>query len=521
MTQCSCLCDEHSSSPPPCVPSPSAPLSRSASWEGLSTLPTHGSPLRHVTHVRPRPPRRHRTGHLTLDPHFSENGGVSLLEDGLPDFYTKRVLPDSQLSSHHQAQILRRKKRRSVLSIFSGFRKNRNSTISNQDAEASENVYSFIQHPKDAVRVESTIQGTNGGMPSPRPSHGVPLPGVRVGSPPCHIQRQSSDLVSMVYSCIGADIDSDASSCDNRQSDREMDRQTPETQADTRANGHVASTGGLDKQTDRQMDKQTEAGRQERVSFQTDTRTETEGGQSSEEGRADREAAPCGQKPDPPPQSSKPNLAGLRQRHLQESSDKSPEDCGGVEGEREVERNAKRQDVTQRTRGAEGQRPPIPAKPSKDLSRDSNSPYTSPAVTPPGEVTSEKKTPPPVPPASAKPGLESCGAPVTPEEGTTEKKSPPRVPPMSAKPSFDLPSSAVNQDEDGSTNGGISKPHRNRKANSCDAGMGRDSPSDLERSSVRKPPVKKPRLPQSRNRSLDYPASVCHDSPEPGNSEAS
>lgn len=41
----------------------------------------------------------------------------------------------SQLSSLHQAQSLRRKKRRSVLSIFSGFRKNRNSTISNQDSE--------------------------------------------------------------------------------------------------------------------------------------------------------------------------------------------------------------------------------------------------------------------------------------------------------------------------------------------------------------------------------------------------
>lgn len=26
--------------------------------------------------------------------HYSENGGVSMLEDGLPDFYSKRVLPD-------------------------------------------------------------------------------------------------------------------------------------------------------------------------------------------------------------------------------------------------------------------------------------------------------------------------------------------------------------------------------------------------------------------------------------------
>lgn len=26
--------------------------------------------------------------------HYSENGGVSMMEDGLPDFYSKRVLPD-------------------------------------------------------------------------------------------------------------------------------------------------------------------------------------------------------------------------------------------------------------------------------------------------------------------------------------------------------------------------------------------------------------------------------------------
>uniref|UniRef100_A0A672NFB1 CARMIL C-terminal domain-containing protein n=1 Tax=Sinocyclocheilus grahami TaxID=75366 RepID=A0A672NFB1_SINGR len=37
------------------------------SWEGLSTLPTQGSPLRHVTHVRPRPPRRHRTAHAPFE----------------------------------------------------------------------------------------------------------------------------------------------------------------------------------------------------------------------------------------------------------------------------------------------------------------------------------------------------------------------------------------------------------------------------------------------------------------------
>ena len=58
------LGDEPSPSPTPSAPPHSASLTHSASWESLSTLPTNGSPLRHVTHVRPRPPRRHRAVHL-------------------------------------------------------------------------------------------------------------------------------------------------------------------------------------------------------------------------------------------------------------------------------------------------------------------------------------------------------------------------------------------------------------------------------------------------------------------------
>uniref|UniRef100_A0A3Q4I2N5 Capping protein regulator and myosin 1 linker 3 n=1 Tax=Neolamprologus brichardi TaxID=32507 RepID=A0A3Q4I2N5_NEOBR len=264
------LGEEPSSSPTPSAPPHSAPLTHSASWECLSTLPTNGSPLRHVTHARPRPPRRHRAGHLPPESHCSENGGVNMLEDGLPDFYSKRVLPDSQLSSLHQAQSLRRKKRRSVLSIFSGFRKNRNSTISNQDSEsggnASENVYSMIQHPKDAVRPESVVPGANGSMPSPHPTQGMPVHGMRTASPPCLIQRQDADRSVTI---------SDAPT-------------------DTRTNGHVASSK---QQTDRQM----ETARQERISS---------GGGI---------VAPGGPRPEPPPQSAKPSLVVMRQRHLQES----------------------------------------------------------------------------------------------------------------------------------------------------------------------------------------------------------
>ncbi|XP_069567451.1 capping protein, Arp2/3 and myosin-I linker protein 3 isoform X1 [Brachyistius frenatus] len=485
------LGDEPSSSPTPSAPPHSGPLTHSASWECLSTLPTNGSPLRHVTHIRPRPPRRHRSGHLPPESHYSENGGVNMLEDGLPDFYSKRVLPDSQLSSLHQAQSLRRKKRRSVLSIFSGFRKNRNSTISNQDSDTSENVYSMIQHPKDAGRPESAVPGANGTMSSPRPTQGVPVHGMRAASPPCLIQRQSTDLVSMVYSCIGAEIeDSDSSStCDMKVSDQDPDMSITISDAptDTRSNGHVASSK---QQTDRQM----ETGRQERIVPLTDSRTEMEEDVQSGGGGG----GGIGQKPDPPPQSTKPSLAVMRQRHLQESL----EEAGRLEGEGDSE---KRREEKPRGRGPEGQRPLIPNKPSLDLSRDKISPEKTSPVTPGEEQTNDQRSLPP-----AQPIIE--------DEGTAERRSPSAA----AKPGTEAADPAlICHDEEGGHNGFPAPSHHTRKSNSFDIGMKRDSPYDLKRSSDRRFPVTKPCFPQYRNRSLDCPAGTrCYESPQLGNRDA-
>lgn len=120
---------------------------------------------------------------------------------------------------------------------------------------------------------------------------------------------QSTDLVSMVYSCIGAEIeDSDASStCDFKATDQDTDRSTTISDAptDTRTNGHVASSK---QQTDRQM----ETGRQERIVPLTDARTELD------DNRQSGIVAPSGPRPEPPPQSTKPSLSVMRQRHLQE-----------------------------------------------------------------------------------------------------------------------------------------------------------------------------------------------------------
>nr|XP_020460196.1 capping protein, Arp2/3 and myosin-I linker protein 3-like isoform X2 [Monopterus albus] len=482
------LGDEPSSSPTPSAPLYSAPLTHSASWECLSTLPTNGSPLRHVTHVRPRPPRRHRAGHLPPESHCSENGGVSMLEDGLPDFYSKRVLPDSQLASFHEAQSLRRKKRRSMLSIFSGFRKNRNSTISNRDSDASENIYSMIQHPKDTIRAESAVPGANGTMPSPRPMQGVPVHGVRAASPPCLIQRQSTDLVSMVYSCIGAEIeDSDGSStCDIKATDEDADRSTTisDAPADTPTNGHVVSSK---QQTDRQMG----TGRQERIRPLTDSQTETETEEDRQSSGGSGSGAPCVTRPEPPPQSIKPSLAVMKQQHLQEGSEEEHEE-------------------KQRARGPEGQRPLIAFKPSLDLPRDKTSPKNT-------------KTPPKTSPVS--PGQEPANdqrispptQPVIQDQLTTERKSPP----ASDKPGTEAADLAISQDGEEGHNGFPATSHRTRKSSSFDIGMERDSPCDLERSSDLRFPVKKPCFPQNRNRSLDYPAGTRnYDSPQLGNRDA-
>ncbi|XP_067331179.1 capping protein, Arp2/3 and myosin-I linker protein 3 isoform X2 [Channa argus] len=491
------LGDEPSSSPTPSAPPHSAPLTHSASWECLSTLPTNGSPLRHVTHVRPRPPRRHRTGHLSPESHCSENGGVNMLEDGLPDFYSKRVLPDSQLSSLHQAQSLRRKKRRSMLSIFSGFRKNRNSMISNQDSDASENVYSMIQHPRDTARPESTVPGANGTMASPRPAQVLPVQGMRAASPPCLMQRQSTDLVSMVYSCIGAEIeDSDGSStCDIKAFDQDADRSTTvsDAPAESHTNGHVLSSK-------QQMDRQMERGRQERIVPLIDSRTETEEDRQSDGGGS---GALCGTKSEPPPQSTKPCLAVMRQRHLQESL----EEAGNLEGDDQSER--KREEKL-RARGLEGQRPLIASKPGLDLSMEKTSPENN-------------KTPSEVSPVSAgeEPAIDQRTLPPTQpiiqDKETADRKGPA----VSGKLGIEDADFSISQDKEAGHNGFPAASHHTRKSNSFDIGMERDSPYDLERSSDRRFPVKKPCFPQYRNRSLDYPVGTrCYDSPQLGNSDA-
>ncbi|XP_008280204.1 leucine-rich repeat-containing protein 16B-like [Stegastes partitus] len=616
------LCDDSSSSPPPSVPSYSSPLSRSASWEGLSELPTQGLPLHHVTRVRPRPPRRHKGGHIPAETHCSENGGISPLDDGLPDFYTKRVLPDSQLSSLHKAHSLRRKKRRNMLAIF-GFRKNRNQTLSSQGLEseaevygdgchtvatapigtATENVYTLLQPPRAAARAGSPSEGADGKINdhqgkntlvlSPPPVPGIPHPGGGGSKHPFYSPREKLEVDAVFDQPLETDkywaddkqrttdvLQADKQWMEGRQSEQHVDRQRfddrlqERTAAEPRTTDrptdrywtesrhpdrHVDRQWTVDRHTQRQIDRKIErqwmGGRQIDRSWSenrpTDVQVDSQWAESRHVGRmTDRQvqalhfaqrplppypsdrtpspkqetdplrspeaaaiewhqqdalgerhtgpdagggftdgwrstsggggglsasrSAPLTSKPDPPPQSSKPNLPKLRQRHRLESSDALP----GTEEEGEAEKDAGKMERKEREkrRDSEGQPPPIPEKPK-----------TSSYVTFSKESANERNLPPP-----------------------------PVPPPNVSKSIHGLPDRASSQGDEGLRPQAPVKPQRNRKAMSCDAGTDRESPNNVEKPPNRKPPVKKPRLPQNRNKSLDLSESI---NSAPGQSE--
>ncbi|XP_035270940.1 capping protein, Arp2/3 and myosin-I linker protein 3-like isoform X2 [Anguilla anguilla] len=298
------LCDDSSSSPPASAPPLSAPLSRSASWECLSTLPTQGAPLHHVTRVRPRPPRRHRRAHAPVDTHCTENGAVTPLDDGLPDFYTKRVLPDSQLSCLHKAQSLRRKKRRNMLAIFS-FRRNRNSIQANHGTEsrgggvtsgeecrtmamaptgnATENVYTLLQPPRISGKAEPSREGPDGkvedqrgedqgGPAGVRPVQGIPLPGMGGQKPPSFSPRQKPEPDQEPY----RQTDRQAGTDTHRLQQAEVGRQTVSTMQTDRQTVSTMQTErqtACTMQTDRQTVSTMQTDRQTVSTMQTDRQT--------------------------------------------------------------------------------------------------------------------------------------------------------------------------------------------------------------------------------------------------------
>ncbi|TSL47579.1 Capping protein, Arp2/3 and myosin-I linker protein 3 [Bagarius yarrelli] len=296
------LCDDSSSSPPTSGAQLSSPLSRSASWEGLSALPTQGAPLHHVTRVRPRPPRRHKGGIVSSDTHCTENGCITPLDDGLPDFYSKRVLPDSQLSSLHKAHSLRRKKRRNMLAIF-GFRRNRNATLSNQESNSSavvcsedcrtvatastgnalENIYTLLQPPRipgrgscpgeaDGIVEDQKMDEPRVGMMEIRSVHGMSLSTFRTNKQPFYAGKMKSETDTdhdLFSGTAERELERQTLRPGERQSSWETDRQRqidrelewqnlrkPEIETDGQTLRHINKE--LERQTSRQTDKNSE-----------------------------------------------------------------------------------------------------------------------------------------------------------------------------------------------------------------------------------------------------------------------
>ncbi|XP_028299914.1 capping protein, Arp2/3 and myosin-I linker protein 3-like isoform X2 [Gouania willdenowi] len=567
------LCDDSSSSPPPSLPSYSSPISRSASWEGLSELPTQGLPLHHVTRVRPRPPRRHRGGHVPAETHGTENGGISPLDDGLPDFFTKRVLPDSQLSSLHKAHSLRRKKRRNMLAIF-GFRKNRNqspefdsevygdgshSVATAPTGTAMENVYTFLQPPRSAARAGSPNDG-NGADGRPNEHQGktpliqsspigpnAPHSGTGGSKHPFYSPRERSEVDAVFEPAEDTDkywVDDKQRTTEvlhteklwlmeqgertfeeprttdrqvdkyrtesrqwtvdrhtQRQIDRKMERQcmggrqidrswSENRSADLPTDSQWTESRHPGKKTDRSVQalylaqrplppypsertpspkqdtdplKSIEVPPMERYTEQNSGAAFSDGWKSS--GCPVTRVSSCGLKPDSLLLSSKTCLSKLRPKHHLESLD-----APSVTEEEEDDSEMMEKKERDKRRDVEGQPPPIPEKP-KTLS----------FVTFPKELAMERNLPPPP------------------------------VPPPVTKPIHGLLDRAASQGEEGLRPLAPVKPQRSRKSVSCDAGTDRESPNNVEKPPNRKPPVKKPRLPQNRNKSLEM--SETFDSP--------
>ncbi|GAA6065930.1 capping protein, Arp2/3 and myosin-I linker protein 3-like isoform X1, partial [Tachysurus ichikawai] len=433
--------------------------------------------------------RHHGRAYLPCRPrHCTENGSVTPLDDGLPDFYSKRVLPDSQLSSLHKAHSLRRKKRRNMLAIF-GFRRNRNSTLSNQEADslgvacsedcrtvataptgnALENVYTLLQPPRipgrgswpgeaDGIVEDQKMDEPRVGMMEIRSVQGMPLSTFRTNKHPFYTGKMKSDM----------EPDHDPSS---GTADRELDRQTLRP-GDRQASWEMDRQRQIDRELEWQNLRKSESSwehpmdRSPPSDPQMEHRTEPCPSEERCRGVGTRGTSVgrlilCPSKPEPPPQSSKPSLAKLRQRPLQESS--GTEDELGDSNSFRVERKDKDGGM-ERVKETDTHHPPIPAKPK-----------TTPYVLSPTDSASDRKILPATPPAPAKPTLALTERSHTQGEECVRPQAP-------------------------------IKPQRNRKALSCDTGTDRDSPNNLEKPPIpRNPPVKKPRAPQNRNQSLDYP----------------
>ncbi|XP_043914110.1 capping protein, Arp2/3 and myosin-I linker protein 3 [Protopterus annectens] len=175
--------------------------SRSTSFEALIDLPTEGVKLEHHTRGRPRPRRNNRQAPSRLDINQvihqtkSENGTVTKLDEGLDDFFYKRVIPDnirwqsrSNVDSSPSQSSLDHKQKRQRRGIFN-FRKpkilkHEKNIISGPELESSPLQEETTN--ENLVNSESTLEdswkkGDESEKPVPhgvRPVQNILLPGM-------------------------------------------------------------------------------------------------------------------------------------------------------------------------------------------------------------------------------------------------------------------------------------------------------------------------------------------------------
>ncbi|OWK09545.1 hypothetical protein Celaphus_00006515, partial [Cervus elaphus hippelaphus] len=98
----------------------------SGSWEGLSELPTHGYKLRHQTQGRPRPPRTTPPGpgrpSAPVPGTRQENGMATRLDEGLEDFFSRRVMDESSSLGNNSSPCWSPEEESSLLPTFGGSR---------------------------------------------------------------------------------------------------------------------------------------------------------------------------------------------------------------------------------------------------------------------------------------------------------------------------------------------------------------------------------------------------------------
>ncbi|XP_045440739.1 capping protein, Arp2/3 and myosin-I linker protein 3 isoform X4 [Pipistrellus kuhlii] len=326
------------------------------SWEGLSELPTHGYKLRHQTQGRPRPPRTTppgpgRPNQVPVPGMRQENGMATRLDEGLEDFFSRRVMDESS-SCPRTLRTLRpglpepplpplQKKRRRGLFHF-----RRPRSFKGDRGPGSPTTGLLLPPPPPPPPTQES-------PPSPDP------PSLGNNSSPCWSPEEESGLLPGLGGSRGPSFRRKMGS---EGSDPAEGGQAPGTAQQPRVQG-VALPG---------------LGRTKGWSFdgkQEGTSPDLEGSvQAWQKRRSSDDAGPGAWKPPPPPQSTKPSFSAMRRAeatwHIAEESapnhscqSPSPSSQDGEEGkdgvlfpERTVPaRNAKLQD------------PPLAPRPPKPV----------------------------------------------------------------------------------------------------------------------------------------------------------